>query len=447
MDADLLPAWNAFWAHRGASAAKPELLLAVSGGVDSTVMVDLAFRSGIPFGVGHCNFNLRGKESEEDAQFVNNLATAYGARYFQADFDTVAIAEADGRSIQETARKLRYEWLEKIRLKEGFDQIATAHHLNDSIETALINFTRGAGLRGLVGVPGRYREVVRPLLRTTRTEILKYAEWAGLTYREDSSNTEDKYTRNKIRNRVIPVLKSINPNLEMTAARNFRYLEETAGIFDWAIRELALRYVRKTAEKTTVDLSISRDFPAFARTLTFEWTREYGFNGDQAAQAVETAGHSGAVFYSRTHRMLVDRQVLWIEPLPENDQAIYYYLQEKADSLEAPGIRFEISRMDSPPPVWPAAPSVAYFDAGKLDFPLVVRHWQPGDHFQPLGMAGKSQKLQDFFSNLKLSRFEKERTWILCSGSGEIAWVVGRRMDERFKVNADTGQVLAIRSL
>ncbi len=446
MDADLIPRWKAFWARRGSTGAKARLLLAVSGGVDSVVMVNLAFRSGMAFGIGHCNFHLRGEESDEDARVVRRLAEAMGAPYYQADFDTVVLAEAAGKGIQETARKLRYEWLEKIRQEEGYDLVTTAHHLNDSIETALINFTRGTGLRGLVGIPGHYQAVVRPLLWATRAEIGKYAEWMELAYREDSSNAADKYARNRIRSGVIPVLKTINPGLEMTAARTFRQLEETAGVFDWAVRELGNRYIQAGGGKTTIDLSVCRDFPAFARTLVFEWIREYGFNGDQAAGAIE-AGQTGAAFYSPTHRMLADRQVLRVEPLQEDDRAIYYHLAEEADLLYVPGGRFEISRIENPPPVWPSDPSIAYFDAGKLHFPLVLRHWQPGDRFQPLGMGGKSQKLQDFFSNLKISRFEKERIWLLCSGNGEIAWVVGRRMDERFKVTAETRKVLAIRSL
>ncbi|MCB9278289.1 MAG: tRNA lysidine(34) synthetase TilS [Lewinellaceae bacterium] len=419
------------------------MLLAVSGGIDSVVMADLAFRSKLDFGIGHCNFHLRGEASDGDAEFVRTLADRYGVPFFRADFHTEQDALDSGKSIHETAREQRYGWLEETRIANNFDLVATAHHLNDSIETALINFTRGTGIRGLLGVPETGNRLIRPLLWATREEIAAYAEETGLEYREDSSNDTDKYTRNKIRHKIIPVLKELNPGLEQTAARNFHHLSATASLYEWAVKELGSRYKSIRENTVVIDLAVSRDFPDFAGSLLYEWIREFGFLPNQASDVLN-AGESGAVFNSPTHKMVRDRGQLLIEPLAQQQTADSYLITRETQLLDLPEGRLALRFPVPIPDQWPDHPDIAFFDADKLTFPLTLRRWQSGDFFHPLGMGGKRQKLQDFFSNRKLTLFDKERTWLLCSAAGEIAWVVGLRADERFKIGEGTKAVLRV---
>lgn len=423
-------------------------LLAVSGGIDSMTMQHLFEAAGWAYGIAHCNFQLRGKDSEADHDLIKKTALLAGRTFHSIAFDTEQEAAERGISIQMAARELRYPWLELVRQEHGYDFIATAHHLNDTIETSLINQTRGTGLRGLAGIPARQGRLIRPMMAFTRREIKAYLDRYGISYREDSSNAKDEYHRNRIRHHVIPVLESINPSLSSTFARNLRIWNESAYLMEWACKELRRQYIREEGPGLVIDYQFASDHPAAAATLLFEWTRELGFHADQLQQALQSAGTAvGGIWESDTHRLLVDRQAFQIEPLRAEDPNDKKQLLagNPPGSLEVGDGSFSMSVSDRPDNLLLSdSEFIAELDADKMHYPLHLRHWQEGDVFCPLGMNGKQKKLQDFFSDRKLSRFEKERVWLVENGAGHIVWIVGHRLDDRYKVDARTKRILKL---
>lgn len=418
------------------------IVVATSGGIDSVVLCHLMHQCKFLFHIAHCNFSLRGADSEEDEAFVEALAEDMGVPFHSISFDTEAIGKTWRMSIQETARKLRYDWLETIRSTYHCYAIATAHHLNDSIETVLYNLTKGCGIRGLHGILPQTGHLVRPLLFATKSEIIEFADLHDLDFRLDLSNTFDKYNRNKIRHHVVPVLQQINPNLEKTSAKTIENLKEVEELYLWSIQHIQKKIFKQEQETLVVDIETLRAYPA-PKSVLYESVKDLGFNADQIHQLLErTTFHSGLQFQSTTHELLIDRGQLRIRPIAAVEE----------DSLLIPSAfgEFQLGRdrlvflgIQEIPAAFSRDKSVAYFDADKLVFPLNIRHWQDGDFFCPIGMEGKRQKLQDFFSNQKLSRFEKANTWLMES-DGKIAWVLGYRMDERFKITNTTTRCLKV---
>lgn len=418
------------------------ILLAVSGGVDSVVLCYLFQQSGFQFGIAHCNFQLRGEASDGDEVFVKNLARRLEVPFFSKSFDTNAFAAKHKISIQMAARELRYEWLEQIRQTHDFQWLATAHHLNDSIETFFYNFAKGTGIRGLHGIPLKNERIVRPLLFATKDEILDFAKAENIAYRKDASNEEIKYDRNKIRHQVMPVFKSLNPDFERTAAENLRRIQEVEFLFDWAVAQIRREAVQEIEDKIQISIAKTTDYQPAASTLLYEWLKPFGFHPDLIDKMLEA--QTGAVFYSLTHRLLVDRDTFIIEKQalePQNEQ---FVITEKIRDLHLNVGSFTFEYKTGHPETFTDDNYTVYLDAEKLRFPLTLRHWQPGDFFYPLGLRGNRQKLQDFFTNQKLSRFDKERAWILISGK-DICWVVGHRLDERFKITSTTKAYWVIR--
>ncbi len=416
-------------------------LVATSGGVDSVILCHLFSRAGLPFAVAHCNFQLRGMEADEDEFFVKKLAEEFRVEYFSIRFDTQIFAEQNKLSIQVAARQLRYDWLEKIRQQAGCQHIATAHHLDDSIETLLYNFAKGCGLRGLHGILSRNGNVVRPLLFATKKEILEFASEEGIEYREDTSNLSDKYNRNLVRHHVVPVFEQINPAFQKVAGENIERLREAEQLYDFALQKITDEVVEKGSHEWRIDLQKLRSCPAPASVL-FELLKPHGFNNDQVKNILQSAeSQPGSIFDAPPARLLVDRFLL-ILSLGENVGGEVEISAISAEPIELPdGVRLTLSFPAEPPPTLAAGANTAWLDGDKLRFPLKLRHWQAGDWFCPLGMGGKRQKLQDFFSNNKLSRFEKDKVWLLESG-GNIAWVMGLRLDDRYKVTNATKTLL-----
>ena len=414
-------------------------LLAVSGGLDSVVMAQLFQAAALTFGIAHVNFQLRGAEAAEDERFVAELAARLGAPFYSTAFDTENIAREAGLSIQLTARQLRYDWLEHIRSENAYTHIATAHHLNDSIETLLYNLAKGCGIRGLHGIPARNGSIIRPLLFAERTELEAWARKESLLWREDASNAETKYHRNLIRHQVIPALKDINPGLENTMAANIERLRQTEYLFDWAIARIRSEALKEEDGRIILDTNKLNTHTSALESLLYELLSPFGFNASQAAQLAQRLEHSGAVYYTPTHRLLVDRERLLIEPLPSGQETrAAYAITEDAVMLALPEGSLALERRTGRPASWPVHESEAVLDAAALAFPLRLRRWQPGDAFQPLGMGGKRQKVQDYFTNNKVPRFDKEQAWVLEDAQGRICWLVGHRIDHRFRIGADT---------
>lgn len=424
---------------------KDRVLLAVSGGVDSMVMCHLFQAAKFNFALAHCNFKLRGEASDGDEAFVRAFAQSLQVPFFTTSFATKKIAETEKISIQMAARDLRYDWLEAIRQQNDFQWIATAHHLNDSIETFFYNFTKGTGIRGLQGIPLQNGHVIRPLLFATKNGIVAFANEKAIPFREDASNEEDKYARNKIRHHVIPTLLEINPNFEQTSAENLRRMQETAYLFDWAIGQIQENAVETAKGITRIKVAEILKHQAAVSTILYELLHPFGFHADQIAQMLASFRiGSGAIFYSQTHQLLVDRLYFIIEKRTFDTNETQFVIAEGVKEFDTDVGNFTIEHKTGQPETFTNDEFSVFLDAEKVTFPLTLRHWQAGDFFYPLGLGGKRQKLQDFFTNQKIPRFEKERVWLLLSGDA-VCWLVGHRLDERFKITDSTKEYLVIK--
>ena len=422
--------------------AADRILLSVSGGIDSMVMAHLFRSADYLFALAHCRYGLRGAESELDADLVSRTAAAWGVPYFEKRFDTAGYAADHGLSIQTAARQLRYDWLGSLADHEAFDRIATAHHLDDSFETALFNLANGTGLRGVRGIPLRRGRIVRPLLFAVKSQILAYAEEQGVEYREDASNRLPHYDRNKIRLQVVPVLRGINPGLEQTLPATFRHLREAEALYDFAVEHFRERLIEAGANHFRLSMQALQQTPAPA-TLLYEFLRPFGFGPPQIDQMLKCGEKaSGQQFSSSTHRLVFDHGYL-VWQAHDESLASEIRIDSGTDTFELPDGRWRFTHPVAPPSAFSANPYLAWIDLDRLSFPLTLRRWRDGDAFQPLGMAGRHRKLQDLFTDLKLSRFEKERVWVL-ENQGEICWVAGIRLDERYKVRPDTRRCLRV---
>ena len=370
------------------------ILVAVSGGLDSVVLLDLLNKHSInDLAVVHCNFQLRGKDSDEDEKFVKNLAKSYGLPFFSKRFDTKSEQKKSKQSIQMIARNLRYAYFSNLLNNEKFDYIAVAHHADDQIETFFINLLRGAGVKGLRGMLPKRDQIIRPLLKFSRQDLENYAKKNNLKHREDITNSDDYYLRNNIRHHLIPSLETLDKSAKSSILQSMENLQdlETQSLQD------------------------------------LETLQNCGFSASQI-RSIQKAigGHSGKQFASKTHRATTHNEKLLIEPINE-------FENYKIENCKIDLINIENFTLNT-------NPNVAQLDFDKLQFPLTFRRWKAGDFFIPFGQRGK-QKLSDFFINQKLSRFEKERIWLLCSGK-DIVWVVGYRIDNRYRISAKTKHIL-----
>ncbi len=414
---------------------KDKILLAVSGGLDSVAMTHLFKSAGFEFGIAHCNFKLRGTASDEDEIFVKQLAKNLNVKFHHTSFETEKIAEDLKISIQVAARDLRYSWFKKIQKQFNYKAIATAHHQNDSIETVLYNFTKGCGIRGLHGIHPKKGAIIRPLLFAGRNEIEQFVELENIAYREDASNASVKYMRNKIRHEVIPVLNSVNPSFEKTAIETIKRLNETEAIFNWAIEQFRNEVMEVRGNLIYINFDL---LPEQGKaTVLYELIKPFGFNEDQCRQILfDNHAQSGASFHTENYRLTIDRSYFVIDKIEEAELDCFLVTLETRQ-VEVSDKTFAFNTLDSSPSPVSKEKHIAELDFDKLHFPLKLRKWQAGDFFQPLGMEGKKQKLQDFFTHQKLSIPQKEKVWILES-QGKICWVAGLRIDERFKITDQT---------
>lgn len=415
-------------------------LLAVSGGLDSVVLLRLFARSGYAFAVAHGNFALRGAESDADERFVHALAEQSGVPVFSCRFPTQDHARARRISIQMAARDLRYEWLETVRREQGFDWLVTAHHWNDSLETFFINLLRGSGLRGLVGIPPRNDRILRPLNGFTRAALEAFYQEEGLVHREDASNAETYYLRNQIRHLLVPVLRRIQPGFEKQLDRTFHALRGALQIYAHALQNLRQTCVETKDNRVLIHWPRLEEHPA-AAAVCFELLAPYGFRPEQAESIWKGRNRqSGQLFFAPDFQLLIDRETFILEKRILKNSLLWVDI-DQAGSYELPQGQLSLTYdAGALPPEWPDGGREALVSAEELLFPLLCRPWAPGDFLYPLGMKGKRKKVQDILTDSKIDRFAKDRALVLENGDGRIIWLIGYRLDERFKLNKDNEQ-------
>ncbi|MBO7343269.1 MAG: tRNA lysidine(34) synthetase TilS [Alistipes sp.] len=419
-----------------------KILLTVSGGVDSMVLMSLCVNSGYTVGVAHCNFGLRGRESDEDEILVQEHARKYGIECHNRRFDTVGEMERTGESMEMAARRLRYTWFAELCEEHGYSVIAVAHHIDDSIETFFINLMRGTGLRGLTGIHQQVGRVVRPLMFASRKEILDYALHKHIPYREDSSNKTTKYLRNKIRLGLTPRIREINPRFPFIMSRNIERLMAAQRFIDGAIDHIYAESVSEEAGIITINvdgITDSREFVIYEILSS-----RFGFKGDVVDGLCKALQQNttGRRFYSRSHVAYIDRGNIVVSPITEQDacQISVNEGQQRAYCGNSV-LYFEICDVDSLP-TYNVPDNVALLDADRVTYPLTVRRWSDGDTFIPFGMTGR-KKVSDFLIDSKVSMAEKGRQFVLISNA-EIAWLVGRRIADPFRITDSTERVLRI---
>lgn len=417
------------------------LILAVSGGIDSVVLAHLFARASFDFTMAHCNFHLRGEESDGDEVFVRTLADQYMVPVFLVHFETEAYAAKQGISIQMAARDLRRNWFENLLAEEGFHKIATAHHLNDSLETAIFNLTKGTGIAGLQGILPLSGPYVRPLLFATRDMIVQYALENKILWREDQSNSSVKYSRNLIRHQVIPELKKINPNLEQTFAETSEKIIATNSIFNKAIAQRKSEVVKKKGNGFEIDKEALRR-SLQAHMVLFELLHPFSFNYRQAKDIADDLDRQpGKIFYSQTHRLINDRMALLLcEISTSGHQEVLISLQDSHATFLTKHFTLEV--LDAENILIDTGRNLAYLDMELLAFPLKIRTWKHGDYFYPLGMTSK-KKVSDFMIDEKIPVNLKSQLITIFSGE-DLIWVVGYRIDNRYRITKKTRKILKI---
>jgi tRNA(Ile)-lysidine synthase len=418
-----------------------QVILAVSGGVDSVVMTDLFYESGYSCIILHCNFGLRGDESEADEAFVRSIAASYEIPVFVRKFRTEEFAEENGISIQMAARELRYDWFDEMAREYHEDVIATAHNMNDSVETVLLNLCRGTGVKGITGIPVKNGKYIRPLLFASRTDILLYAKEHHIQFREDSSNASKKYQRNKVRHDLIPLFEEINPSFIQTMSENIQRFRESHLIYREQVEKKRNEIFIAKDTHIEVDLEALKGLDPHGSWL-YELFSEFGFSIDQCLNIKNILNsNSGKQFISPTYRLFKDRDKLLLYKSEETSFERYYIDSPESKASLPFSMDIEVIDRDDLK-AFPDSQNIAFLDLDKLNFPLILRKWQHGDYFFPLGME-QMKKVSDFYIDNKIPLPEKKRTWILTSGN-KIVWITGLRIDNRFKITDKTKQILKL---
>ena len=443
------------------------LLLAVSGGADSVALCELCHQAGFHFAIAHCNFQLRGEESERDEKFVRELAEKYGVKIFVKKFETQKYAEEQKRSIQETARSIRYAWFLKVWAEwkgsvesEGAPQnsvpgwhvsknpwryyVATAHHANDNVETLLINFFKGTGIKGVRGISpksGLFNHLVRPLLFATREEIISFIKENNLSFVEDSSNASDKYTRNYFRHQLIPAIQKVFPQVEENLINNIERFKDVEVLYQQSIDLHKKKLLEQKGNEIHIPvLKLLKSTPL--KTIMYEIIKDFGFTPHQTEEVLALLhAESGKYISSSTHKIIRNRN--WLIIAPNNTlEANHILINESDTAVDFELGKLKLKRYQNGNEKLPGSKEIATLDLKNITFRLLLRKWKQGDYFYPLGMKGK-KKLSKFFIDQKLSLTDKEKIWVIESNK-KIIWVIGQRIDDRFKITDKTKEVLSI---
>lgn len=433
---------EAFVSENNLFCKNHRILIALSGGVDSVVLATLMHKANYNIALAHCNFHLRDEESNRDEAFVRSWAKENNVELFVKEFDTYGYMKENKISLEMAARDLRYEWFNSLMETKKFDFLCTAHHLDDSIETFFINLLRGTGIAGLHGIQAKNDKITRPLLFATREEILNYAKENNITYVEDSTNAETKFTRNKIRHNLFPILREINPNFENALKKDIEYLNDTEFIFRREIEKAKSEIIEK--ENDLIKINISKLLSLNPMKIyLYEILSDFGFNETNINDILSCLDEiSGKQFFSKTHRLVKDRQYIFIDVIKNNTTNDFFLIDNCQSSLISP-LRMQIEVMRDLKFInISKEKTIAMLDYDLLKFPLILRKWRQGDSFVPFGMK-KEKKLSDYFTSNKYSLLDKENQWILCSEE-KIVWLVEERIDNRFRISNKTKNILKI---
>ncbi|SFF11621.1 tRNA(Ile)-lysidine synthase [Chitinophaga sp. CF118] len=439
---DLLTGFTAYIYKENLFSRGQKILLATSGGVDSVVMAHLFKQGGYDFAIAHCNFQLRGDESLRDELFVTALAETLEVPFYCIRFDTEAYVTEKRVSIQVAARELRYEWLETTRKVSGSAYTATAHHMQDNVETVLMNLCKGTGIAGLHGILPRHTSLIRPLLFTQKKDLLAYAQTQGISFVEDSSNITVKYTRNFFRHQVIPVIQETYPAVVNNIAAGIDRFREAEELYTQAVDRHKKRLLIQKGNTFMIPvLRLQKTVPL--NTIAWEIFRDFGCSSAQLPQVLELLNSSsGRLVETSSHRIIRDRQWLLITTLAEQEAPLIVIEKERTQIITANG-HLKIKEVSRSSGVnIPSAANIACLDKQVVQFPLLLRKWKQGDYFYPLGMR-KKKKVSRFFIDQKLSLVQKENVWVLESGK-RIVWVIGMRIDDRFKITDTTKDMLLL---
>lgn len=415
------------------------ILIAVSGGVDSMVLLHLLQQLNLNCSVVHCNFNLRGTESDLDEEFIRDYCIQKAIPCYVKSFDTIFYADKHKISIQMAARELRYQWFHELEKKHQFKYILTAHHLDDQVETFLINFIRGTGIEGLLGIPEVNDTIIRTLLCFSREQILNFANEQNIKWREDSSNASDKYFRNKLRHQVIPVLKELNPSFLKSFQSTIARLKQSENAVVECSKKTLDKLIQVNNNQIFIKISELKKLENYTFYL-YQWLKEFGFSAWNDIYAL-VDGQSGKQIFSQTHVLLKNRDALILVEKSSSEHDTLFVLKNIEEELKFP-LKLTLCN-DSY--IQEQNKSIIFVDADKIEFPLIVRKWREGDVFYPLGMKG-SKKVSKFFKDEKISIFDKQKIWILESNN-KIVWIIDYRQDDRFKVEQTTQTTLKIEFL
>jgi len=419
-------------------AKNQRLLLAFSGGLDSTVLVHLLLNAGFKPALAHCNFQLRGKDSLADEKFCQDLAKKYNLKFFSKRFDIAKYGKETGSNVQLAARQLRYEWFHEIIADNGFDFILTAHHAGDIVETVLINLLRGTGINGLKGIPEKNGKLVRPLLPFRKEDLERYAKEQKIRFRTDLSNSESKYERNFIRNKIVPLLREINPQLEETFLRNTFHFQQESGIVKEFLSNKAVDYTTQTHDTLFINRNRLRH-ERHLESILHHILSGYGFNGTQQrniADLIRLGEGSGKIFKTATHILASDRNDLILKAIPKVEPELVIPDFEALKKLPFLKVR-KLTKFSLP------KEKEFVVSASRLVFPLVMRPRKTGDRFRPFGMKG-SKLLSDYMKEQKMNTFDKENCSILVNGNQEILWLMGFRSDDRYRVKGKENDLLKL---
>lgn len=439
MEPTLAERLSNFIAGEHLAAPGDRILLTVSGGSDSMTLADLFSQCSFEYGVAHCNFQLRGEDSLRDEAFVRNYCEQAGIPFYGIRFDTTAYAAQKHLSIQEAARELRYGWFEEVRVREGYAWIATAHHRTDHVETLLLNFCKGSGIHGLHGIPVRNGRIIRPMLFVSKKEVWQYIAERQIAYVEDVSNQSLKYKRNFLRHRVIPLLEEGFPGIESRLAASIARFREVEALYEQAIAGYRKDLITRKENECWIPIAKLKKVQPLA-TVVYELFRQWDFSPDQCTQIISIMdGPAGKTVRSSTHQLIRDRVWFIIAPVDSPGQTHRVIdIKDPVVTLREGTLR--LKRRGPDRYVLRPDPMVAALDASELRSPVILRRWKQGDYFYPLGMH-KKKKLSRFFIDEKVPVHRKEQLWVLVSGE-RIAWIVGMRIDDRFKITPATTSIV-----